>query len=112
MRSRWKFGVAVVVLVLIGIVWLAASWLGRSKPVPPEKIVRVERGDITRSVVAVGRIEALSKVEVKSKAAASTQPNPPRRVDHLQDLQAEEHDAPDEIGGHQNGGAEKRSRYL
>lgn len=48
--------------------WLASSWLGRPEPIPPEKIVKVERGDIARSVVAVGRIEPLSKVEVKSKA--------------------------------------------
>ncbi len=35
---------------------------------PPEKIVTVERGDVARSVVARGKIEPLSKVEVKSKA--------------------------------------------
>ena len=68
MRSRWVFAAAVVVAILIGIAWWVASWLGRPKPVPPEKIVHVERGDIARSVVAVGRIEPLSKVEVKSKA--------------------------------------------
>lgn len=44
------------------------AWLGKPRPIPPEKIIQVERGDIARSVVAVGRIEALSKVEVKSKA--------------------------------------------
>ena len=68
MRSRWKFGVAVVAVVLTGIGWLAVSWFGKSKPVPPERIVLGERGDIARSVVAVGRIEPLSKVQVKSKA--------------------------------------------
>ena len=67
-RSRWALGVGAVVVVLIGAGWLVAAWLGKPKPVPPEKIVRVERGDIARSVVAVGRIEPLSKVEVKSKA--------------------------------------------
>ena len=48
--------------------WLLASCLGKARPIPPEKLVRVERGDIARSVVAVGRILPLSKVEVKSKA--------------------------------------------
>jgi HlyD family secretion protein len=48
--------------------WLLASCLGKAKPFPPEKLARVERGDIARSVVAVGRILPLSKVEVKSKA--------------------------------------------
>ncbi len=54
-------------LVIGGVGWVV-SISGRPKPVPPEKIVRVERGDIARSVVAVGRVEPLSKVEVKSKA--------------------------------------------
>ena len=67
-RSRWAFALAVFGLIAIGTIWWVASWLGRPKPVPPEKIVHAERGDIARSVVAVGRIEALSKVEVKSKA--------------------------------------------
>jgi HlyD family secretion protein len=58
----------VVAVCLGGLGWLLASWLGKSKPIPPEKIVRVERGNIARSVVAVGRILPLSKVEVKSKA--------------------------------------------
>ena len=42
--------------------------IGKPKPIPPEKIVSAERGDIARSVVARGKIEPLSKVEVKSKA--------------------------------------------
>jgi HlyD family secretion protein len=67
-HSRWAFGVVAVVVILIVAGWLAATWLGKPKPIPPEKLVRVERGDIARSVVAVGRIEPLSKVQVKSKA--------------------------------------------
>ena len=39
-----------------------------AKPVPPEKIVAVERGDVARSVVARGKIEPLSRVGIKSKA--------------------------------------------
>lgn len=67
-RSRWAFGLVVAVLFLSGAGWLLTSCLGRSKPVPPEKIVRAEQGDIARSVVAVGRIEPLSKMDLKSKA--------------------------------------------
>jgi HlyD family secretion protein len=67
-RSRWVSAGVVVVAIVIGITWWVVSWVGRVKPIPPEKIVRVERGDIARSVVAVGRIQPLSKVEVKSKA--------------------------------------------
>jgi HlyD family secretion protein len=48
--------------------WLLATLMGKPKPIPPEKLVRVERGNIARSVVATGHIEPLSKVQVKSKA--------------------------------------------
>ncbi len=58
---------SVIGLVLVGIIVAAASYRS-PKPIAPEKIVAVERGDIARSVVARGKIEPLSKVEVKSKA--------------------------------------------
>lgn len=69
MKRRAKLlsigGGVVVVLALL----LAVSGVFRkAKPIPPEKIVTTERGDIARSVVARGKIEPLSKVEVKSKA--------------------------------------------
>lgn len=56
---------AVVLLAIIGVLTTA---MRKSKPIAPEKIVSVEKGDIARSVVARGKIEPLSKVEVKSKA--------------------------------------------
>ena len=56
----------VAVLVVAGLAGVSA--LRAPKPIPPEKIVVVERGDVARSVVARGKIEPLSKVEVKSKA--------------------------------------------
>ena len=36
--------------------------------VDPSRLASVERGDIARSVVAIGRIEPVAKVEIKSKA--------------------------------------------
>jgi len=70
MKPRWSRGLliagGVVVLLVVGLAGLGA--FRRPKPIPPEKIVAVERGDIARSVVARGKIEPLSKVEVKSKA--------------------------------------------
>jgi HlyD family secretion protein len=42
-----------------------------SRPVAdidPSRLATVERGDLARSVVAIGRIEPVSKVEIKSKA--------------------------------------------
>src|SRR5579859_7650837 len=46
----------------------SSAVLKKPKPISPEKIVKAECGDIARSVVARGKIEPLSKVEVKSKA--------------------------------------------
>jgi len=36
--------------------------------VDPSRVVKVERGDLARSVVATGKIEPIAKVEIKSKA--------------------------------------------
>jgi HlyD family secretion protein len=67
-RQRLVIGLGVVGLLLAGGAWLIAKALSRPKPIPAEKIVPIERADIARSVVAVGQVEPLSKVEVKSKA--------------------------------------------
>jgi len=70
MKPKWNRALLIALGgVLLVVVVLAALGVFRaSKPIPAEKIVAVERGDITRSVVARGKIEPLSKVEVKSKA--------------------------------------------
>jgi len=66
-RARSLFIVgAVAVVVIVGVT--LSRTLRKSRPIPPEKIVSAERGDVARSVVARGKIEPLSKVEVKSKA--------------------------------------------
>ena len=58
-------GAVVVALVVAGIV--SAS---RSKTeIDPSKLATVEKGDVARSVVATGKIQPLTKVEVKSKAS-------------------------------------------
>src|ERR1700737_1332962 len=67
-RKRWIiFGsIGAALVILIG--GLTAA-LRPSRQIDPSKLVTVERGDITRSVVATGKIEPLTKVEVKSKAS-------------------------------------------
>jgi len=70
---KLKVGPKLVVSILIGGVLLVAVVAGtgslrKAKAIAPEKLVTAERGDIARSVVARGKIEPLSKVEVKSKA--------------------------------------------
>lgn len=64
---RWKLAL-LALGVLAVLAWFGWRQLRATPPLPAEKIIRVERGDIARSVVAIGQIEARTKVEVKSKA--------------------------------------------
>ncbi len=53
--------------VLIGGAVLAFS-RGASK-IDPSKLAKVEKGDLAKSVVATGKVEPITKVEIKSKAS-------------------------------------------
>jgi HlyD family secretion protein len=66
-RSKLLITLVASALLIIGAGSASSVWK-KAKPIPPEKIVTVELGDVARSVVARGKIEPLSKVEVKSKA--------------------------------------------
>jgi HlyD family secretion protein len=55
---------ALLIVAGIGLVRLA-----KGDPVDPNKIAKVTRGDVARSVVATGKIQPITKVEVKSKAS-------------------------------------------
>lgn len=55
---------AIVVLVLI----FAAMSHGGTK-IDPSKLGKAERGDLAKSVVATGKVEPITKVEIKSKAS-------------------------------------------
>jgi HlyD family secretion protein len=70
MKRKVRPKILIIVLGAMIIVAGAGSTavLKKPKPIPSEKIVTAERGDIARSVVARGKIEPLSKVAVKSKA--------------------------------------------
>ena len=67
-RRRWIWVSLIVALVLGAGLGLKAA-LRRNHEVDPSKLARVERGDLARVVVAVGKIEPKAKVEVKSKAS-------------------------------------------
>src|SRR5579871_5155091 len=58
-------GVAVVLTAVIGLI---AATRGGTK-IDPTKLGKVERGDLAKSVVATGKVEPITKVEVKSKAS-------------------------------------------
>jgi HlyD family secretion protein len=57
----------VFVVLLIGGAVVAFSH-GSSK-IDPSKLAKVEKGDLAKSVVATGKVEPITKVEVKSKAS-------------------------------------------
>ena len=58
-------GVAVVLTAVIGLI---AATHGGTK-IDPTKLAKVERGDLAKSVVATGKVEPITKVEIKSKAS-------------------------------------------
>ena len=67
-RPRWVYALGIAGVCLVAVFAITLFLASRPKAIASEKLVRVERGDIARSVVAVGQIEPWSKVEVKSKA--------------------------------------------
>jgi len=60
-------GIAAVVVLLIAGGVIAATRGGTK--IDPSKLAKVERGDLAKSVVATGKVEPITKVEVKSKAS-------------------------------------------
>jgi HlyD family secretion protein len=67
-RRRIIIG-SIIALVLIGGGYGVYAALRPSHDIDASKLASVERGDLARVVVATGKIEPLSKVEVKSKAS-------------------------------------------
>jgi HlyD family secretion protein len=60
--------VAVSAIILVAAAWGFSTLTGASASVDPSKVITVERGTMVRSVVATGKIEPITKVEIKSKA--------------------------------------------
>jgi len=56
-------------LVLLGGYWVFGALFSVDKSIPPEKLAKEETGSIAKSVVATGKVEPLSKVDIKSKAS-------------------------------------------
>jgi len=68
-RKRLWIVLAIVVCVLgAGGVWAAKS-LSSSTVLDPSQLGKAENGDIARSVVATGKVQPITEVEVKSKAS-------------------------------------------
>ena len=67
-RKIFIYGGIAVGVVLIGAIALYAFAGGGTK-IDPSKLAKVEKGDLAKSVVATGKIEPITKVEIKSKAS-------------------------------------------
>jgi HlyD family secretion protein len=67
-RKRIIYIVVGVVLLLTVVGGLIAATSGGTK-IDPSKLAKVEKGDLAKSVVATGKVEPITKVEVKSKAS-------------------------------------------
>jgi HlyD family secretion protein len=66
-RKMWLIGGALFVLAGLGV----TGFVVMSRPettIDASRLAAVERGNITRSVVATGKVEPIAKVEIKSKA--------------------------------------------
>ena len=67
-KKRWIVVVVVAVVLLLVVGGLMAAKCGGTK-IDPTKLAKVEKGDLAKSVVATGKIEPITKVEIKSKAS-------------------------------------------
>src|SRR4051812_20695184 len=65
-RKRLLIGITAVVLAVAAIAGYTIS--GASVSVDPTKVVVVERGTMVKSVVATGKVEPITRIEIKSKA--------------------------------------------
>ena len=68
-KSKKWLWIGLVVIILGGAGVAVRGALKPNTAIDPNKLATIERGDIARSVVATGKIEPRSTVEVKSKAS-------------------------------------------
>jgi len=68
-RRNRIIAVSVVVGVLVLFVGALTAFTRSGTKIDPSKLVKVEKGDLAKSVVATGKVTPITKVEVKSKAS-------------------------------------------
>jgi HlyD family secretion protein len=69
-RRSWIWILMIVLACVVGVVFFAIKALtNTSTTIDPERLARVEKTDLMRAVVATGKIEPATKVEIKSKAS-------------------------------------------
>src|SRR3981189_3051207 len=68
-KRRRIIWAAIALVVLAGGGYGVKAALSPGRTIDPSKIASAERGDLARVVVATGKIQPLSKIEIKSKAS-------------------------------------------
>jgi HlyD family secretion protein len=68
-KGRLWLWISLVVLVILVGAGAGIAHLASGSGIDPNKIAKVNRGDVARSVVATGKITPITQVEVKSKAS-------------------------------------------
>ena len=71
-RRLWIWVSLGIFVVVVGAAVALARMVSGSS-IDPNRIAKVTRGDVARSVVATGKIQPITKVEVKSKASGIVQ---------------------------------------
>lgn len=71
-KKRLLYVVGAVLVLILIVVGLVAATRGGGK-IDPSKLAKVEKGDLAKSVVATGKIQPVTNVEVKSKASGIVQ---------------------------------------
>jgi HlyD family secretion protein len=69
-KGKWFWiWIGVVALVVLLGAGAAVARLAKGSSIDPNRLAKVTRADVARSVVATGKIQPITKVEVKSKAS-------------------------------------------
>ena len=67
-KGRRRLMLAVAGIAVVAVFGLVAARRG-GREIDPSRLAAVEKGDLARSVVATGKVQPLTKVEIKSKAS-------------------------------------------
>jgi HlyD family secretion protein len=67
--KRFWILLSVGVVLILAMAGVGLARLVKGGSIDPNRIAKVTRGDVARSVVATGKIQPITKVEVKSKAS-------------------------------------------
>jgi HlyD family secretion protein len=67
-KGFW-IGLGVLALLVVLVAGVFVVRLAKGTTIDPNRMAKVWRGDVARSVVATGKIQPITKVEVKSKAS-------------------------------------------